>query len=110
MKMEGLNGGPHRQQQWQRGGKYGGGKPLRSKEGRIRNYQCYLNKRTQQQPARIAMTKSDVILCFYCHEYGHYSPDCELKRADMEGSSPVVDQNGDASNQGSSSSGNGQRA
>ncbi|KAG6619303.1 RNA-dependent DNA polymerase [Phytophthora cinnamomi] len=41
---------------------------------------------------------------------GHYAAECELKRADLQDSSPAVDQNGGASNQSTDASGKARRA
>ncbi|ETN21185.1 hypothetical protein PPTG_21056 [Phytophthora nicotianae INRA-310] len=78
----------------------GNTEPLRTKEDRLRNHQRYLDRRTQPQAPRMATAKPDD-MCFYCHGFGHHTHACELKKADLEESSPVVGPNADVHNNNS---------
>ncbi|ETL39324.1 hypothetical protein L916_09319 [Phytophthora nicotianae] len=78
----------------------GNTEPLRTKEDRLRNHQRYLDRRTQPQAPRMATVKPDDMY-FYCHGFGHHTHACELKKADLEESSPVVGPNADVHNNNS---------
>ncbi|ETO68688.1 hypothetical protein F444_14522 [Phytophthora nicotianae P1976] len=78
----------------------GNTEPLRTKEDRLRNHQRYLDRRTQPQAPRMATVKPDDMY-FYCHGFGHHTHACELKKADLEESSPVLGPNAEVHNNNS---------
>lgn len=110
MESQGTEQQPARQQQqqrWSGGRQFRNDEPLRTREDRVRNHRRYMERRTQQQQSnRTGMSRSDD-MCFYCHGFGHHAHACELKKQDMEESSPVVTQSREGGNQdANSNSGN----
>ncbi|KAE9067787.1 hypothetical protein PF007_g27937 [Phytophthora fragariae] len=75
-KMEGYGG------QGPRGSGYNTREPLRTREERLRNHQRYEEAGAQRRTA--ASSSKDNVLCYYCHQMGHYAAEYELKRADMQ--------------------------
>ncbi|KAE8973344.1 hypothetical protein PR001_g26337 [Phytophthora rubi] len=76
LKMEGYGG------QGPRGSGYNTREPLRTREERLPNHQRYGEAGTQRRTA--ASSSKDDVLCYYCHQMGHYAAEYELKRADMQ--------------------------
>ncbi|OWZ17072.1 hypothetical protein PHMEG_0009034 [Phytophthora megakarya] len=74
---------------------------LATREGRIRNQERYMERRTQQT----AFVPRPGTICFYCGQPGHFARNCELKTSDM-----AIGQHGPASGSGGERTGNDQRA
>ncbi|GMF50739.1 unnamed protein product [Phytophthora fragariaefolia] len=96
---------------------HGGGKPARRAgktleiEGRGKEQRSQL----QPQPSggagfSVPPATKDGDMCFYCHQLGHHSHECDFKRADLEEDSPIVDQKGDGNNSSAAGTGNARRA